>query len=91
MARVGASNDHRSAGESSHTRTTASFVTVTSAEPPTPSGCQTADITGDRDVTCVVGPSVKYLGFRGFLSCPVRCDESGSRQIWTVWDVRTAR
>jgi hypothetical protein len=88
---VGESKDHRSEGDTSHTLTTASAVTVTRQEPLTPSGCHRADTTGDLDVTWVVGPKVNIFGFNGLGSSLVRCDESGSTHICTVCVVRMAR
>lgn len=89
IVRVGASKDHRSDVDNSHRRTTASSVTVTSEVPWTPKGCQATDVTADFVVTCVVGPRVKNLGFKG--SGSVRSDDFGSTQMCTVCVVRIAR
>ena len=62
MVREDLSKDQRSAGDSSHNLTTASVVTVTRAEPFTPSGCHRAVATADRSTTWVVGPRVHDLG-----------------------------
>lgn len=78
---VGESNDHLSVRTNSHTLTMASAVTVTRQDPLTPSGCHSADATGDREVTCVVGPRVMIFGFRCPWSPLVRCDGSGSTQM----------
>ncbi len=68
IAREAESKVQRSAVDNSHTRTTASSVTVTSAVPLTPRGCQRAETTAEREVTWVVGPRVQNLGLNGVAS-----------------------